>query len=52
MNNRQRSRRLSRLRTSPGFPPERRRRTATPAEGTTPATPRTESPDPSASDAA
>ncbi len=52
MNNRQRNRRMSRLRQSPGFPPRRRRRTADPAEGTTPATPRTEAPDASSSDTA
>ncbi|RPK56829.1 hypothetical protein EES43_23695 [Streptomyces sp. ADI96-02] len=52
MNSRQRTRRLSRLRTSPGFPPDRRRRSAVPAEGTTPATPRTGTPDSTSSDTA
>ncbi|MFE3883472.1 hypothetical protein ACFXPQ_11310 [Streptomyces lydicus] len=49
MNNRQRNRRMSRLRQSPGFPPSRRRRTTDPAEGTVPATERDETPDASPS---
>lgn len=52
MNNRQRSRRLSRLRKSPGFPPSRRRRATEPAEGTTPAAEQAETADTSPSDTA
>ncbi|MFE3018925.1 hypothetical protein [Streptomyces sp. NPDC059256] len=50
MNNRQRSRRASRLRQSPGWPPSRRRRAADQTEDTTPATPRAEVPDTSPSE--
>ncbi|MEU6931027.1 hypothetical protein AB0A05_17945 [Streptomyces sp. NPDC046374] len=52
MANRPRTRRLSRLRLSPGFPPTRRRQTPDPIEGTTPATPRAETPDASSTDSA
>ncbi|MFD8916763.1 hypothetical protein CU044_7535 [Streptomyces sp. L-9-10] len=52
MNNRQRNRRVSRLRQSPGFPPSRRRRTSDTAEGTTPANQRTETPDTPSSETA
>ncbi|MEV7896662.1 hypothetical protein [Streptomyces cyaneofuscatus] len=52
MNNRQRNRRASRLRQSPDWPPSRRRRAAGRTEGTTPATPRDETPDTSSSETA
>ncbi|MEV6080592.1 hypothetical protein AB0L80_36665 [Streptomyces sp. NPDC052069] len=49
MNNRQRNRRASRLRQSPGWPPSRRRVSGR-TEGTTPTTPHTEAPDASPSE--
>ncbi|MER8231452.1 hypothetical protein [Streptomyces sp. NPDC094049] len=52
MNNRARSQRLSRLRKSPGYPPSRRPRSATPTEGTTPSTPQSENPNTTSSDSA
>ncbi|MER6604823.1 hypothetical protein ABT282_02610 [Streptomyces sp. NPDC000927] len=53
MNNRQRNRRVSRLRQSPDWPPSRRRRRADDrTEGTTPATPHSEEPDASPSETA
>ncbi|MEU5162044.1 hypothetical protein AB0G74_20905 [Streptomyces sp. NPDC020875] len=45
MANRQRNRRLNRLRRSPGYPSGRRRRTAVAPEGTAPAVPRSDAPD-------
>ncbi|WP_159031183.1 hypothetical protein [Streptomyces acidiscabies] len=52
MNNRQRNRRVSRLRKSPDWPPTRRRRAVDRPEGTTPATPHSEEPDVSPSETA
>ncbi|MFD8933874.1 hypothetical protein ACFV0R_01210 [Streptomyces sp. NPDC059578] len=52
MNNRQRNSRASRLRRSPDWPPSRRRRAADRTEGTAPAAPRPEAPDPSPSETA
>ncbi|MHC0429190.1 hypothetical protein ACX6XY_03235 [Streptomyces sp. O3] len=52
MNNRQRNRRVSRLRQSPDWPPSRRRRAVGQTEGTTPTNPRTEAPDASPSETA
>ncbi|MEV7286100.1 hypothetical protein AB0O01_16260 [Streptomyces sp. NPDC093252] len=45
MNNRQRNRRVIRLRTSPGFPPSRRKEKAGLTEGSTPSAATTESTD-------
>ncbi|MGW1596285.1 hypothetical protein [Streptomyces sp. NPDC002343] len=52
MNKRQRSRRVSRLRQSPDWPPSHRRRTAGRTEGATPASPHTEAPDTAPSETA
>lgn len=52
MNNRQRNRRVSRLRQSPDWPPSHRRRADSRTEGVTSATPRTEVPEASPTESA